>query len=67
MEYIGELRMESDFEEVDTPSNYFLSTSNQISYYNNKIFDFSAFDFLPVTEYEFFATTLSYYTTYTNY
>jgi hypothetical protein len=56
MEYIGEQRMESDFAIDETPANYFLSTSNQISFYDNKIFDFSSFDFLPVNEYEFFAT-----------
>jgi hypothetical protein len=66
MEFVGELRMESDFEIGITPSNYMISTSNQISFYSNKIFDFSAFDFLPVSEYEFFATQLSFFNVYTN-
>jgi hypothetical protein len=43
MEYIGEQRMESDFQPVITPENYFLAQTNNINFYNNKVFDFSSF------------------------
>jgi NAD(P)H-flavin reductase len=56
MEFIGEQRMESDFGPVITPTNYFLSQANEVSFYQNKYFDFSSFSFIPVELYDFFVS-----------
>jgi hypothetical protein len=48
MEYVGEQRMESDFARNITPTNFFLARSNQVNFYDNKIFDFSSFSVFPV-------------------
>lgn len=56
MDYIGEQRMESDFSQVITPTNYFLSQANTVSFYDNKVFDFSSFSFIPVDYYDFYST-----------
>jgi hypothetical protein len=67
MEYVGEQRMESDFDPVITPTNYFLARANIVSFYDNKFFDFSSFSFIPVVEFDFWETLYQSYTVYTNY
>lgn len=67
MEYIGENRMESDFDPVITPTNYFLSAMHEVDFYDNKAFDFSSFSFIPIVHYDFYETTFQSFTIYTNF
>ena len=67
MQFIGEKRMESDFDKIVTPTNFFHATSTYVSFYDNKYFDFSAFSFVPVEEWDFYPTEFASYTIYTNF
>ena len=67
MEYIAEFRMENDFEPVATPTNYYIVETNQGSFYDNKIFDWSSFSFIPVTPFSFWSAAFQGLTFYTNF
>lgn len=66
MEYIGESRIEVDFQYNVTPYNSYNLIKNEVAFFENSLIDLSAFTFLLVTELKFFASNFDSYTVFTN-
>lgn len=67
MEFSASNRAESDFQKIVTPTIYYSVEKMNASFYNNKIFDFSSFNFLGVLKFIFYDSTLISTTAFTNF
>ena len=56
MQYTADHRTQSDFQPVTSPNNNYLVESNEMQFYDSKIFDFSSFSFISLNSFHFYTS-----------